>query len=292
MTVQNVDYAALSSNASLYGAFVTQCMQTVAFHAGGLPANLVHVTLSSGSVKVDYAIESTNASAQGVKSALADAATGILADNLTSHLKNITDLKSALTGEIAVTNLTAPNVVQDLVSPEEGPSAMVSKYWPAIAALCCGVLCCAGLAACTNRPKERKTYRKVPKLDPGDDAEDQPETWAENGVEERHRDIDLSRLPPSAQKVAPAPNMAPEQPFLVHHVAQPPYHVAQPPYHAAQPPYHVAPHRALSVASPPPITITHLASPPRPYAPVQTQPFMATNYVTSTSPLSTMSPTR
>merc|ERR1712039_357479 len=83
--VNNVDYAALNNDTSLKSQFENECKNTIAGAAGTLASN-VQVTLSSGSVNVDYTIVLPTSSSASARASLTSAISGNLTTDLVDAL--------------------------------------------------------------------------------------------------------------------------------------------------------------------------------------------------------------
>merc|ERR1711870_202468 len=83
--VSNVDYAALNNDTSLKTEFENQCKNTITGAAGTLASN-VQVTLSSGSVNVDYTIVQPTSSSASARTALTSAISGSFLTDLVGAL--------------------------------------------------------------------------------------------------------------------------------------------------------------------------------------------------------------
>merc|ERR1712217_814593 len=123
MGLSNVDDAALNNDTSLKTQFEDQCKNTIAGAAGTLASN-VQVTLSSGSVNVDYTIVLPTSSSASARASLTSAISG----NLTTDL---VDALSAIPGIGAVTSgsrLVCDDVEDDLTG---GASLRTSSLYTA-----------------------------------------------------------------------------------------------------------------------------------------------------------------
>jgi hypothetical protein len=106
LTVENVDFALLSNDASLLTSFKGKCAETIAAGAGeGISASDVVVTVTAASVKVTAEITPpSGTTAASVETTLGSAST--LSANLVTNLNTISTLGTVKTGDLAVTGLT------------------------------------------------------------------------------------------------------------------------------------------------------------------------------------------
>merc|ERR1711870_124966 len=107
--VSNVDYVALNNDASLKTEFENQCKNTIAEAAGTLASN-VQVTLSSGSVNVDYTIVQPTNSSASARTALTSAISGSLTTDLVENLRAIPGIEAVTSGSMSVSSLVVDDV--------------------------------------------------------------------------------------------------------------------------------------------------------------------------------------
>merc|ERR1712151_1370065 len=109
LQVAGVNYADLDANATIKADFVPACQTTVATAAQTDPAN-VAITLSQGSVKVDYEITVLEAEATRKTNLLTTAvgSSGTLLADLVSALEDVPGISSVTSGTMTVTSITAP----------------------------------------------------------------------------------------------------------------------------------------------------------------------------------------
>lgn len=107
-TVTNVDYAALSSDQTMTRAFVTTCQERIARGAATEPAN-VQVTLTLGSVGVNYRVTVPPSSSGAVSSALTNSFSGgDLVTGIVQDLSAIPSISNFVLGSMSITNLLLP----------------------------------------------------------------------------------------------------------------------------------------------------------------------------------------
>jgi len=117
MVVNNVDYDALNSNPTIKDDFMNACKDAIASNAG-TSANDVEVSLSQGSVKVDYTIEVPTSSGDTVVASLESAVKGgVLAAELTTALNDMSAINTFTTGIIGVADRV---VILSTVYVQEG----------------------------------------------------------------------------------------------------------------------------------------------------------------------------
>merc|ERR1712187_532386 len=107
--VSNVDYAALNNDTSLKTQFEDQCKNTIAGAAGTTASN-VQVTLSSGSVNVDYTIVLPTSSSASARTALTSAISGNLTTDLVEALSAIPGIEAVTSGSMSVSSLVVDDV--------------------------------------------------------------------------------------------------------------------------------------------------------------------------------------
>merc|ERR1712217_433948 len=107
--VSNVDYAALNNDTSLKTQFENQCKNTIAGAAETLASN-VQVTLSSGSVNVDYTIVQPTSSSASARTALTSAISGNLTTDLVENLRAIPGIEAVTSGSMSVSSLVVDDV--------------------------------------------------------------------------------------------------------------------------------------------------------------------------------------
>merc|ERR1712187_732054 len=110
--VSNVDYAALNNDTSLKTQFEDQCKNTIAGAAGTTASN-VQVTLSSGSVNVDYTIVLPTSSSASARAALTSAISGNLTTDLVEALSAILGIDAVTSGSMSVSRLVCDDVEHD-----------------------------------------------------------------------------------------------------------------------------------------------------------------------------------
>merc|ERR1712217_631442 len=115
--VSNVDYAALNNDTSLKTQFENQCKNTIAGAAGTLASN-VQVTLSSGSVKVDYTIVLPTSSSASARTALTSAINGSLTTDLVEALREIPGIEAVTSGSMSVSRLVSEDVEESFTSED------------------------------------------------------------------------------------------------------------------------------------------------------------------------------
>jgi len=125
--VSNVDYAALNTNTSLKTEFENQCKNTIAGAAGTLASN-VQVTLSSGSVNVDYTIVLPTSSSASARASLTSAISGNLTTDLVDALSAIPGINAVTSGSMSVSRLVCDDVEDDLTG---GASLRTSSLYTA-----------------------------------------------------------------------------------------------------------------------------------------------------------------
>jgi hypothetical protein len=111
MTVNNVDYNALSSDQALKAAFESRCKTSIASASGTSAAN-VQVTLSRGSVAVAYSITVPPSSASTVSASLSDAISTTLSTNVVQALSTIPGINSVVSGSMSVSNMSPVSVTE------------------------------------------------------------------------------------------------------------------------------------------------------------------------------------
>merc|ERR1712187_537007 len=113
--ITGMNYANLNANATLKGLVETQCQTTIAAKAGTAASNVV-VTLSQGSVVVNYVITIAESSASGVASALQAAiqtSSNSMMDALLTALNAIDGISSAVDGTLAIADISTPVMSSD-----------------------------------------------------------------------------------------------------------------------------------------------------------------------------------
>merc|ERR1712039_1165855 len=125
--VSNVDYAALNNDTSLRTQFENQCKNTIAGAAGTLASN-VQVTLSSGSVNVDYTIVLPTRSSASARAALTSAISGNLTTDLVEALRAIPGIDAVTSGSMSVSRLVCDDVEHDFTG---GASLRTSSLYTA-----------------------------------------------------------------------------------------------------------------------------------------------------------------
>merc|ERR1712113_1335041 len=110
--VSNVDYAALNNDTSLKTEFENQCKNTIAGAAGTLASN-VQVTLSSGSVNVDYTITLPTSSSAPARAALTSAISGNLTTDLVEALSAIPGIDDVTSGSMSISRVACDDVEHD-----------------------------------------------------------------------------------------------------------------------------------------------------------------------------------
>jgi hypothetical protein len=126
MTVANVNYAALCNDQSLKTAFENACKSRIASAASTTPAN-VEVTLSSGSVIIDYTIAVPSSSGAAVNTALTDAMGGDFANNMVADLEAIPGITDIVSGGMSVTYTSRPQVSEAPASSSEVESSKAAE---------------------------------------------------------------------------------------------------------------------------------------------------------------------
>jgi len=117
MTVQNVDYAQLTANASLVFAFEEGLKETIASFAGpSITADHVEVKLSSGSVNVESTIIPPKGISANDLGATLVATSSFLTLAVVNTINNLEGMEAAITGTIQVTSISSPTVDQPLFS--------------------------------------------------------------------------------------------------------------------------------------------------------------------------------
>merc|ERR1712217_933726 len=115
--VSNVDYAALNNDTSLKTEFENQCKNTIAGAAGTLASN-VQVTLSSGSVNVDYTIVLPTSSSASARASLTSAISGNLTTDLVEALREIPGIEAVTSGSMSVSRLVSEDVEESFTSED------------------------------------------------------------------------------------------------------------------------------------------------------------------------------
>merc|ERR1719478_456535 len=106
MTLAGLDFSALTD--TMKASISTQVIASIA-SACGVATSAVEVTLSAGSVLVEYTVTTPTSSASSVLSSLTTAiSSGTLASDVVSRVSSISGISSALSGSLSVTNLTTP----------------------------------------------------------------------------------------------------------------------------------------------------------------------------------------
>merc|ERR1712217_293252 len=132
--VSNVDYAALNNDTSLKTQFENQCKNTIAGAAGTLASN-VQVTLSSGSVNVDYTIVQPTSSSAFARTALTSAISGNLTTDLVENLRAIPGIEAVTSGSMSVSRLVCDDVEHDFTGGASlGTSSLYTAAMLVIAA--------------------------------------------------------------------------------------------------------------------------------------------------------------
>merc|ERR1712039_272501 len=103
-------YAALNNDTALKSQFENQCKNTIAGAAGTLASN-VQVTLSSGSVNVDYTIVQPTSSSASTRAALTSSViSGSLTTDLVEALRAIPGIDAVTSGSMSVSRLVFDDV--------------------------------------------------------------------------------------------------------------------------------------------------------------------------------------
>merc|ERR1712014_552803 len=105
--------------------FENQCKNTIAGAAGTLASN-VQVTLSSGSVNVDYTIVLPTSSSASARAALTSAISGNLTTDLVEALSAISGIDAVTAGSMSVSRLVCDDVEHDFTG---GASLGTSSPW-------------------------------------------------------------------------------------------------------------------------------------------------------------------
>merc|ERR1712039_14506 len=112
LTVNNVDYAALSNDTILEARFENICRGVIAT-AEGTSSENVQVHISVGSVHVSYTTVLPVNESNLAYSALTSAVSGDLATNLVVALSTIDGISEVVSGTMTVSNASAPEIVKD-----------------------------------------------------------------------------------------------------------------------------------------------------------------------------------
>merc|ERR1712187_661351 len=125
--VSHVAYAALNNDTSLKTQFENQCKTTIARAAETVASN-VRVTLSSGSVNVDYTITLPTSSSASARAALTSAISGNLTTDLVGALSAIPGIDAVTSGSMSVSRLVCDDVEDDFTG---GASLRTSSLYAA-----------------------------------------------------------------------------------------------------------------------------------------------------------------
>jgi hypothetical protein len=118
MTIASVDYDSLINDATLLASFESSCQSTIASSAG-VGASNVAVTLSAGSVAVDYTITVPASSASSALTTLTSSINaGDLASDMATALTAIPGIDAVTDGTISVTDMSIPTVAVDTTTTE------------------------------------------------------------------------------------------------------------------------------------------------------------------------------
>eukprot|EP00929_Paragymnodinium_shiwhaense_P002450 TRINITY_DN10270_c0_g2_i1.p1 TRINITY_DN10270_c0_g2~~TRINITY_DN10270_c0_g2_i1.p1 ORF type:complete len:1288 (+),score=231.96 TRINITY_DN10270_c0_g2_i1:74-3937(+) len=130
LTVNNVDYNALTSNKALLDLFMDVIRHLIADLIPGISAQDVQVVLRAGSVKVEAAVvPPENTTLTAVEDSLATAASaGNMSDDLVTAVKAVPGISAATNGEIAVQGIqvtletAAPTATPTVTPPTDAPT--------------------------------------------------------------------------------------------------------------------------------------------------------------------------
>jgi len=134
MTIQGVDYSLLNANSAMKTTFMNTCATQIAATATGISASDVTVTLSAGSVAVDYTITvPSGVDASGVQSSVATAATSTLATQMATAISAISGINSFTDGSISVTGISTPTLTDPNSVESSGASHCVASMLGTVA---------------------------------------------------------------------------------------------------------------------------------------------------------------
>jgi hypothetical protein len=130
MTVQNINFAAVQGKPHLQEEFETKVHDVIAA-AGGMECTSgsghhceeISVVLSSGSVHVQYSVQSSSSKTGREVASLTKATNdGSLGRNLLDAIGTIHSIDTVETGPVAVTNLAPPHVVEEVITTRAPPT--------------------------------------------------------------------------------------------------------------------------------------------------------------------------
>jgi hypothetical protein len=155
MKVEGVDYVELTNHASLMDDFKIACKDAIANNIGyGIAANDVQVTLSPGTVIVDYAIKVPSCSAAPVTTALVSAIdSGVLGGALETALNNHAAINKVKTGAIVVADISTPKQA-------EAPGVSCELFLPLLLLVLVLLLACCCCCCYIVRHRKQKAPAK------------------------------------------------------------------------------------------------------------------------------------
>jgi hypothetical protein len=108
LTVEGVDFAQLSEDATMLASFKSECAKSIATNAGVNETDVV-ITLTAASVKVRAEITpAAGTTAAQLKTTLAADTT--IGSSLVTSLGNVADLSTVTTGDLAVSGIVTSTV--------------------------------------------------------------------------------------------------------------------------------------------------------------------------------------